>query len=58
MCMQTWILWQLAIKATIWLKAAHFAGRLNVLPEHLSRIRIRPTEWTLNREVVENVFHK
>ena len=58
LCMQTWKIWQVAIKANIWLKAAHIAGRLNVLPDQLSRIRIRPTEWTLNRVVVENIFHK
>ncbi|KAH3715050.1 hypothetical protein DPMN_057754 [Dreissena polymorpha] len=31
LCMQTWKIWQLAIKENVWLKAAHIAGRLPTL---------------------------
>ena len=43
LCYKTWDLWQLAIKNNIILKAAHIAGKLNILPDQLSRIVIRPT---------------
>ena len=56
LCYKTWDLWQLAIKNNIILKAAHIAGKLNILPDQLSRIVIRPTEWTLNDTVLRKIF--
>ena len=56
LCYQTWDLWNYAIQHKIELKAAHIAGKLNVLPDHLSRLKIRPTEWTLKDSVVEQIF--
>ena len=56
LCFKAWELWQLTIKNNIVLKAAHIAGKLNVLPEQLSRIVIRPTEWTLNNAVLRQIF--
>ena len=29
----------------------------NVLVDDLSRVKIRPTEWTLNNAVVSEIFH-
>ena len=57
LCYKTWELWQLAIKNNINLKGAHIAGSLNILPDQLSRIVIRPTEWTLNDAVLHKIFH-
>ncbi|VDI67951.1 Hypothetical predicted protein, partial [Mytilus galloprovincialis] len=38
LCMRTWKLWQLALENQIFLKAAHIAGKKNILADHLSRI--------------------
>ncbi|MCG8046015.1 MAG: hypothetical protein N0E48_10210 [Candidatus Thiodiazotropha endolucinida] len=46
----------MAISNNMNLKAAHIAGSANVLPDQLSRIRIRPTEWTLNDKVLRQIF--
>ena len=56
LCYKAWELWKLAIENKIELKAAHIAGRLNVLPDQLSRIWIRPTEWTLNDSILRKIF--
>ena len=56
LCYKAWELWQLAIDNNIELKAAHIAGRLNVLPDQLSRVVIRPTEWTLNDTILSKIF--
>ena len=39
------------------LKGAHISGSLNILPDQLSRIIIRPTEWTLNDSMLHKIFH-
>lgn len=51
LCYKTW-----AISQNIKLKAAHIAGKLNVLGDHLSRVTIRQTEWMLNKEIVQTIF--
>lgn len=56
LCYQTWDLWNWAISQNIKLKAAHIAGKLNVLADHLSRVKIRQTEWMLNKEIVQTIF--
>ena len=56
MCYKAWEHWQLAIENKIQLKAAQIAGRLNVLPDQLSRIGIRPTKWTLNDSILGKIF--
>ena len=56
LCYKVWELWQLAIENNIELKAAHIAGRVNILPDQLSRIWIRPTEWSLNDLVLNKIF--
>lgn len=56
LCYKTWELWQLAIQHNIRLKAAYLAGRLNTLADQLSRVKIQPTEWTLNNQVVQYLF--
>ena len=56
LCYKAWELWQLAIDNNIEWKAAHIAGRLNVLPDQLSRVVIRPTEWTLNNTILRKIF--
>lgn len=59
LCYKTWELWQMAIRNNIVLKGVHIhvAGKLNVLPDQLSRILIRPTEWTLKDAVLREIFH-
>ena len=56
LCIKTWNLWHLALENQITLKAAHIAGRKNILADDLSRIKILPTEWTLKRAVVQALF--
>lgn len=58
LCMQTWKIWKFAIVNNMFLKAAHIAGKLNILPDQLSRVKIRPTEWTLNGAMVSQIFQK
>ena len=38
------------------LKVANIAGKLNNLPDKLSRVVIQPTEWTLNDSVVRQFY--
>ena len=56
LCMRTWKLWQLALENQIFLKAAHIAGKKNILADHLSRVKIQPTEWSLNKEITHAMF--
>ena len=56
LCFLTWDLMQMTIKNKITLKAAHIIGSLNILADNLSRVRIRPTEWTLNNSVSQSIF--
>ena len=56
LCYLTWELWKIAIQNNIVLKAAHIMGKKNILADQLSRVRIRPTEWTLNNTVVNQIF--
>lgn len=58
MCFKTWDLWNWVLKHNIHMRAAHIAGKMNVLADHLSRVTIRQTEWTLNRQVVQQVFSR
>ncbi|VDI09965.1 Hypothetical predicted protein [Mytilus galloprovincialis] len=57
LCLLTWELWQMAIQNKIVLKAAHIMGKKNVLADQLSRVKIRQTEWTLNKTIVNQIFH-
>jgi hypothetical protein len=52
LCMRTWKLWQLALDNQMLLKAAHIAGKKNILAERLSRFKVQPTESTLNKKIV------
>lgn len=56
LCYKAWELWKLAIDNNIELKAAHIAGRLNIVPDQLSRVVIRQTEWTMNDSVLGQIF--
>lgn len=56
LCYQTWDLWNWAISQNIKLKAAHITGKLNALVDHLSRVKIRQTEWMLNKEIVQTIL--
>ena len=56
LCLLTWNLLQLAIKNNVTIKAAHIIGRLNVLADSLSRVKVLPTEWTLNDSVTLRLF--
>ena len=57
MCYRTWDLWNWAIENQMHIKAAHILGRKNQLADQLSRNRVLPTEWTLNRTIVLKLFH-
>lgn len=56
LCLLTWDLYQMAIKNEITLNAAHIIGSQNTLADNLSRVMIRPTEWTLNNTVTQKIF--
>ncbi|VDI03539.1 Hypothetical predicted protein [Mytilus galloprovincialis] len=56
LCYKTWCLMKMAIQNNLTFRAAHIAGKLNVLADHLSRNKIQPTEWTLNNQIVQSVF--
>lgn len=56
LCWKAWDLWNIAISNNIQIQAAHVAGRLNILADHLSRVKIRETEWSLNKSVVQQIF--
>ena len=56
LCYQTWELWNWAIDQNIKLKAAHIAGKSNILADQLSRVKIRQTEWMLKKEIVQKIF--
>ena len=57
LCQQTWELWNLAIRKNIYLKAAFIAGKMNTLADELSRTKVKSTEWSLNQEIIQKIFH-
>jgi hypothetical protein len=56
LCMRTWKLWQLALDNQMLLKAAHIAWKKNILADRLSRFKVQPTEWMLNKKIVLKLF--
>ena len=58
LCLKTWDLWHLLIQNRIQLRAAHIAGKSNTLADLLSRTKIRHTEWTLEDQIVHQIFQK
>ena len=56
LCMRTWKLWQLALDNQMLLKAAHIAGKKNILADRLSRFKVQPIEWTVNKKIVLKLF--
>lgn len=56
LCLQTWELWGLALENNIQLIVSHIAGQRNVLADRWSRVRIPPSEWSLNKSVVSQIF--
>lgn len=54
--MRTWKLWQLALDDKMLLKAAHIAEKKNILADRLSKFKVQPTEWTLNKKIVLKLF--
>jgi len=38
------------------LKSAHIMGKKNVLADQLSRVKVQPTEWSLDKSVVQQIF--
>ncbi|CAC5403693.1 unnamed protein product [Mytilus coruscus] len=44
LCYKTWCLMKMAIQNNLTFRAAHIAGKLNILADHLSRNKIQPTE--------------
>ena len=58
LCFKTWEIWNWAIQNQIYIKAAHVAGKANILADRLSRYKVIPTEWTLNKAIVHQIFQK
>ena len=56
LCVLTWQLLHWAIKHTVQIRAEHIPGVDNNLADALSRGTMRPTEWTLQPEVVRALF--
>ena len=56
LCYKTWDLWQLAIKNNIILKAAHIAGKLNILPRPVEQNSDTAHRVDLERYSVEEIF--
>ena len=55
LCLRTWKL--LAFQNKILLRAAHLAGHLNLIADHLSRVKIQNTDWSLNSQVLNKIFN-
>ena len=55
LCLRTWKL--LEIQNKILLRAAHLAGHLNLIADHLSRVNIQHTDWSLNSQVLNQIFN-
>ena len=58
LCYLAWEVLHWCRQKGITLKAAHLAGSSNSLADLLSRKRISPIEWSLNKGVVEHIFSK
>lgn len=56
LCSLTWDLWQTAIRNNIHLSAVHIAGHKNILADHLSRFKVKETEWSLDSLVTREIF--
>ena len=56
LCYLDWELWQLAIQNNIVLQSAHIMGKYNVLADQLNRVKVQPTEWSLDKSVVRQTF--
>lgn len=56
LCSQTWNLWNMVLTNKIVIKAAHIAGVKNILADQLSRIKVKPTEWSLNKAILNKIF--
>ena len=59
LCLLTWEIFSWTDKYKINLTAAHIPGKRNVIADNLSRGREnhRLTEWSLDRKIVERIFH-
>ena len=58
LCLMTLDLFQWCRSNAIQLKASHLPGTQNLLADDLSRGRVSPIEWALNREVVKVIFQQ
>ncbi|VDI64057.1 Hypothetical predicted protein, partial [Mytilus galloprovincialis] len=56
LCQKLGICLKLLIEHKIQIKAAHIAGKANVLADLLSRTKIRHTEWSLQETVAQQIF--
>ena len=57
LCMLTWRILQWCLQNKVAVRATHIAGIRNTIADHLSRRQVIPTEWTLNRGVVQHIFN-
>jgi hypothetical protein len=55
LCIQAWKMWHFSIHK-IQLQAAHIAGKLNILPDQLSRVKTRQTEWSLHQTITHRIY--
>lgn len=57
LCMHTWKLLNWCIPRQISLQALHLSGKENVIADALSRGQAVPTEWSLHRPTVQQIFN-
>lgn len=57
LCYKVWELFKMTLQHAIHIKAAHLSGHHNFLADRLSRPIVRPTEWTLNNQVLNKLFY-
>ena len=56
LCYKTLEIYKLAIQNSIGLNAAHIAGKLNIIPDQLSRVRIRQIQRELDDAILDHIF--
>ncbi|XP_038046762.1 uncharacterized protein LOC119720969 [Patiria miniata] len=56
LCYRTWEMFQWLIRHKVDLCAIHIPGAENDIADSLSRGKVVPTEWSLNRRIVHQIF--
>ena len=56
LCYLAWKMFQWLIRNKVGLRAIHVPGVENVMADALSRGKVIPTEWSLNKRIVSQIF--